>query len=57
MNKTEDDFETLRDYNDYLEQVEEINWNLILNIDVDATWAKLKKFEAVQKLASEAAAR
>ncbi|KAI4614204.1 uncharacterized protein J4E87_009601 [Alternaria ethzedia] len=57
MNKTEDDFESLRDYNDYLEQVEEINWNLILNIDVDATWAKLKKFEALQKAESEAAAR
>jgi hypothetical protein len=24
MNKKEDDFETLKDYNDYLEQVEEI---------------------------------
>ncbi|KAB2110770.1 hypothetical protein AG0111_0g2159 [Alternaria gaisen] len=57
MNKTEDDFETLRDYNDYLEQVEEINWNLILSIDVDATWAKLRKFEALQKAEQEAAAR
>jgi CDK-activating kinase assembly factor MAT1 len=49
MNKTEDDFETLRDYNDYLEQVEEITWNLILNVDVDATWDKLRRFEAQQK--------
>ena len=49
MNKTEDDFETLRDYNDYLEQVEEMTWNLILNTDVDATWNKLHRFEALQK--------
>ncbi|KAF1828957.1 CDK-activating kinase assembly factor [Decorospora gaudefroyi] len=49
MNKKEDDFETLRDYNDYLEQVEEITWNLILNIDKDATERKLDRFEAVQK--------
>lgn len=55
MNKTEDDFETLRDYNDYLEQVEEMTWNLILNIDVDATWNKLHRFEALQKADSNAA--
>ncbi|EFQ90471.1 hypothetical protein P3342_012434 [Pyrenophora teres f. teres] len=49
MNKKEDDFETLRDYNDYLEQVEEITWNLILNTDVEATNNKLARFDALQK--------
>ncbi|KAF2029799.1 CDK-activating kinase assembly factor [Setomelanomma holmii] len=49
MNKQEDDFETLRDYNDYLEQVEEITWNLILKIDVEATEARLRRWEEHQK--------
>jgi CDK-activating kinase assembly factor MAT1 len=49
MAKKEEDFETLRNYNDYLEQVEEMTWNLILNIDVDATYKKLERFEQLQK--------
>lgn len=49
MNKKEDDFETLRDYNDYLEQVEEITWNLILKIDVEATESRLRRWEEYQK--------
>ncbi|KAF2745314.1 CDK-activating kinase assembly factor [Sporormia fimetaria CBS 119925] len=49
FDKTEDDFETLRDYNDYLETVEEITWNLILKIDVEATEKKLRQYEAAQK--------
>ncbi|KAF1936396.1 CDK-activating kinase assembly factor [Clathrospora elynae] len=49
MNKKEEDFETLRDYNDYLEQVEEIAWNLILNIDVEATTGKLERWKQHQK--------
>lgn len=49
MNKVEDDFETLRDYNDYLEQVEEITWNLILNIDVEATENRLRRWEEHQR--------
>ena len=56
MNKTEDDFETLRDYNDYLEQVEEMTWNLILNMDVEATWNKVYRFEALQKADANMAA-
>ncbi|KAH7069672.1 CDK-activating kinase assembly factor MAT1-domain-containing protein [Paraphoma chrysanthemicola] len=49
MNKTEDDFETLKDYNDYLEQVEEITWNLILKVDVEATESRLRRWEEHQK--------
>lgn len=59
LNKLEDDFETLRDYNDYLEQVEEATWNLILKIDVEATEARLRRWEEHQKaqLSSNAARR
>jgi CDK-activating kinase assembly factor MAT1 len=49
MNKKEDDFETLKDYNDYLEQVEEVTWNLILKIDVEATEGRLRRWEEHQK--------
>ncbi|KAH7397299.1 CDK-activating kinase assembly factor MAT1-domain-containing protein [Pyrenochaeta sp. MPI-SDFR-AT-0127] len=49
MSKKEDDFETLRDYNDYLEQVEEITWNLILKVDVEATESRLRRWEEHQK--------
>lgn len=49
MNKDEADFETLRDYNDYLEEVEEITWNLILKIDVEQTERRLRRFEETQK--------
>ncbi|KAF2713733.1 CDK-activating kinase assembly factor [Pleomassaria siparia CBS 279.74] len=37
FDKEQDDFETLRDYNDYLETVETTLWNLILKIDLEAT--------------------
>lgn len=49
MNKQEDDFESLRDFNDYLEAVEEITWNLILKVDVDKTERRLRSFEEAQK--------
>ncbi|KAJ4298998.1 TFIIH/NER complex subunit [Kalmusia sp. IMI 367209] len=49
MNKEEADFETLKDYNDYLEEVETITWNLILKIDVDKTERRLRLFEEAQK--------
>lgn len=49
MKKQESDFETLTDYNDYLEQVEEITWNLILKIDVEATETRLRRWEEHQK--------
>ena len=46
FNRREDEFETLRDYNDYLNDVEDITFNLINNIDVEET---NKRFEAYQK--------
>jgi CDK-activating kinase assembly factor MAT1 len=49
FNKTEDDFETLRDYNDYLEVVEETIWNLINRTDVAQTEARLRQFAEAQK--------
>lgn len=49
MDKQQDDFETLRDFNDYLEQVEEITWNLILKTDVEATESRLRRWEDHQK--------
>jgi CDK-activating kinase assembly factor MAT1 len=49
MNKLESDFERLLDYNNYLETVEEITWNLILNTDAEATERKLRLWEAAQK--------
>jgi len=49
MNKEESDFETLKDYNDYLETVEEVTWNLILKIDVESTERRLRLWEDTQK--------
>ncbi|KAF1953010.1 CDK-activating kinase assembly factor [Byssothecium circinans] len=49
MNKQESDFETLRDYNDYLEQVEYIAADLIGRVNVAETERKLKLWEAAQK--------
>ncbi|KAF2728413.1 CDK-activating kinase assembly factor [Polyplosphaeria fusca] len=49
FNKVEQDFETLRDFNDYLEVVEETTWNLILKIDVETTERRLRQFEEAQK--------
>lgn len=46
FNRREDDFESLRDYNDYLNDVEDITFNLIHNIDVEATNARLEKYKA-----------
>jgi CDK-activating kinase assembly factor MAT1 len=57
MNKKEDDFESLKDYNDYLEQVEEITWNLILKVDVEATESRLRRWEEHQKAEANPNAR
>ena len=46
FNRREDEFESLRDYNDYLNEVEDITFNLIQGIDVEATD---KRFAAYQK--------
>ncbi len=46
FNRREEDFEDLRSYNDYLNEVEDITFNLIYQIDVEATE---KRFEAYRK--------
>ena len=46
FNRREDEFESIRDYNDYLNDVEDITFNLVNNIDIDET---NKRFEAYQK--------
>jgi CDK-activating kinase assembly factor MAT1 len=48
-NKTEEDFEDLRSYNDYLEQVEMITFNLTQGIDVAETEAKVKAYQYANK--------
>ena len=53
-NKTEEDFGTLREYNDYLEEIEEIIFNFASNIDVEETKAKVEaykkeNFKTIQK--------
>jgi CDK-activating kinase assembly factor MAT1 len=57
MNKEEADFETLKDYNDYLEQVEEITWNLILKLDVDTTNHRLQRWADAQAAETGGAVR
>lgn len=44
FNKKEEDFATLREYNDYLEEVESIIYNLVNNIDQLETNKKIEKF-------------
>ncbi|KAG8697291.1 TFIIH/NER complex subunit [Ceratobasidium sp. 395] len=65
FNKRPEDFEDLRAYNDYLEEVETIAFNLINDIDVAATEAKIAEHRAAnaaliefneQREAKEAAA-
>ena len=43
--KTQEDFESLRDFNDYLEVVEDIIFNLVNGIDVEETKRKIFIFE------------
>ncbi|XP_008802056.1 uncharacterized protein LOC103716008 [Phoenix dactylifera] len=44
-NKREEDFPSLREYNDYLEEVEDMTYNLIEGIDVAAIEAKIAKYQ------------
>jgi CDK-activating kinase assembly factor MAT1 len=46
FNRREEEFESLRDYNDYLNEVEDITFNLINNIDLEETQ---RRFESYQK--------
>lgn len=45
FNKRPEDFATLEAYNNYLEEVEDITFNLINGVDVAETEAKIKQFQ------------
>lgn len=45
FNKREEDFDTLREYNDYLEEVENIIYNLCNDIDIVQTNQKIEQFK------------
>nr|XP_010906735.1 uncharacterized protein LOC105033574 [Elaeis guineensis] len=45
FNKREEDFPSLREYNDYLEEVEDMTSNLVEGIDVAAIEAKIAKYQ------------
>lgn len=49
FNKKEDDFETLRQYNDYLEEIENIIFNLVNDIDVEETTKKIEQYKRENK--------
>lgn len=49
FNKRRDDFETLLDYNNYLEEVEEMTFNLVNGVDVAKTESKLQAYELANK--------
>ncbi len=49
FNKVESDFASLRDYNDYLEEVETIIFNLANNVDVEATKKRIETYKNKNK--------
>ena len=49
FNKRREDFKTLRAYNDYLEEVEDIIFNLVNGTNVKQTEAKVSAYEAQNK--------
>ncbi|VVT51603.1 uncharacterized protein SAPINGB_P003151 [Magnusiomyces paraingens] len=49
FNKRQEDFENLSEYNNYLEDVENIIFNLVNNIDVEKTEEKLQAYEQRNK--------
>ncbi|XP_072283857.1 CDK-activating kinase assembly factor MAT1 [Pyxicephalus adspersus] len=53
-NKREEDFPSLRDYNDFLEEIEEIVFNMTNNVDLENT---KKKIDMYQKLNKDTIAR
>ena len=57
FNKREDDFDTLKLYNDYLEEVEAILFNLINDIDVPNTEARIAAYQASNKASIQANTR
>ncbi|EWC44694.1 hypothetical protein DRE_06590 [Drechslerella stenobrocha 248] len=49
FNKRQEDFPSLKEFNDYLEEVETVTFNLINSLDVAATEAKIVAFEQSNK--------
>lgn len=49
FNKRQSDFDTLKQYNDYLEEVESLTFNLIHGIDLVETEKKLSAYESLNK--------
>lgn len=45
MNRRQEEFLTLRDFNNYLEEVEDMTFNLVNGVDVQATEQKLRAYE------------
>lgn len=48
-NKKEEDFSTLKEYNDYLEEIETIVYNLTNNIDIVGTNKKIEQYKRDNK--------
>ncbi|XP_048736884.1 CDK-activating kinase assembly factor MAT1-like [Ostrea edulis] len=48
-NKKEEDFDTLEEYNDYIERIETIIYNIVNNIDVDDTKQMIEKYKRDNK--------
>ncbi|CAM9500086.1 CDK-activating kinase assembly factor MAT1 isoform X1 [Lampetra fluviatilis] len=44
-NKREEDFPSLREYNDYLEEIEDIVFNLTNNVDVETTKRRMEQYQ------------
>ena len=51
LNRREVDFETLLDFNEYLQQKEDLIWNLVKGIDIEQTEKKLTSYAKVNKAA------
>jgi CDK-activating kinase assembly factor MAT1 len=49
FNKQQQDFETLQEYNDYLEQVEIIIFNLVNRVDIEETETRLQAYEQANR--------
>lgn len=49
-NKTEEDFESLKEYNAYLESVEELTFKLSEGVDVEETERQVAEYEAEHKI-------
>lgn len=48
-NKKEEDFSTLKEFNDYLEEIETIVYNLTNNIDIVGTNKKIEQYKRDNK--------